>query len=211
MAIGFDTLLQIGINLLIFVGIIIIFGILGFIIYWIYKTDKRFDTNVDIFEMDGLGRPKLTYDVGGTYVDKKTNAKRFWLKKGKVGLNCDNVPSIPIERGKRKKTVYVLRIGEKNYRFINIRLPKREDIKIEVGEEDVNWALNSYEREKKRYATSFWEKIAPYATMALTVVFVIVIFAIFVQKFDVLKDIAASLTTAAEAIRQANTGTTVIT
>jgi len=210
MVIGTDILVKIGINILIFIGIIIIFGIIGFLLYMFYQQDKRYDTNVDVFEMDGLGRPKLTYDFGGIFIDKKTNAKRFWLKKGKVGLNCDNVPSIPLDKGKRKKTVYLLRIGEKNYRFINIKLPDRSDIHIDVGEEDVNWALNSYEREKKRYATSFWEKVAPYAVMALTVVFVIIVFALFIQKFDVLADVAKALSAAAEAMRQASTGTTII-
>lgn len=159
-----------------------------------------------IWHKDAFGQLVQTIDKAGIFVDKATQNKRLFLQKGKVGLNPDIMPYIP---SRKKKFIYLKKDGLKNYRFIK---PVIEDkVKLEVGEEDVNWALNDYEKVKRTFEKrNRLKEVAPYAMFGLVVVAFLAIAIFILRRFDVLAEVSSNLSDAANAIAQAQQNTTVI-
>ena len=121
--IGLDTVGSMALN----VGIIIIslffFGSFGGLIGWIFFRWKKYSQfTCVVWGRDGFGQLSETSDTAGIFVDRKTKNKRFFLRWGNVGLDPNNVPYV--KRGK-KKIVYLLKKGLKNYCFINPIISKR--------------------------------------------------------------------------------------
>lgn len=195
------------------IGIMIIVGVVGIGImvalmfaYFAWKKYQQF--NVIIFERDGSGQLSRTTDQAGIFVDKKTNNKRLFLKKYNVGLNADKVPYI-MGPGSTK-TIYLYREGLKNFHYITFKSLEETTFDIDVGEEDVNWAVNAYERQKKMFSNTLLMQLMPYIALAIVSIAILVIFIYFFKDFAVLKDVAVNLKEAAIAIAQAKSGTTVI-
>lgn len=188
------------------VGVIIAVGaIVGvFMAYQYVKKYKQY--KIVIFEKDGFGQLKQTYDQGGVFVDRKTKNKRLFLKANNVGLNPDNIPYI---QSTKSKTVYLFKTGLKNFRYIKLKISDVE-FGIKVGEEDVNWSINAYERQKKLFANNFIEKILPFIVIAFVSLVILIIFIYFFRNFGVLAEVAASLKEAAQAMAQAKSGTLVL-
>lgn len=170
---------------------------------------KRYDTITYIIEHASGDTLMISKDMGGVYVEKKTNNKRFYLKDNDVGLDPDNIPFIINRKG--QKAVFLLKTGLKNFRYLDLGYLKDQKFTIEVGEEDVNWALNAFERHKKIFGTSLLEKLLPYIGIALMGVFILGMIAIVLQKLDVLTEVAEAFRKAAEALAQAKSGTTIVT
>lgn len=190
--------------------IAVILAIIGVAIFLFYNRYWRFKQyRCVVFEKDGFGQLTKTYDSAGIFVDKKTGNKRFFLKKGFTGLNPDNVPYMKDDRG--KKTVYLLKTGLKNYHYIKIGIDTENLVSIGVGEEDVNWAINAYERAKKTFSNSMLMQLLPYLALGFVSVIIMVIFIYFFKNFSVLADVAKSFEEAAKNLAMANSGTTVIT
>jgi len=186
-----STALNIGIMLL---GGLLFCGIVGGAL-WLYLKKKRYsEYKCVVWERDGFGQLNETYDKAGIFVDNKTKNKRFFLKKANVGLNADNVPYIPSKR----KIVYLLRTGLKNFQFIkpNISNPS---INLDVGEEDVNWAINAYDRQKKLFNQNILMQYLPFIALAFTSIIILIIFIYFFKDFSVLKDVALALKEASQA------------
>jgi len=161
-----------------------------------------------IYQRDGFGQLCQKKDSAGIFVDSKTKNKRFFLKRSNIGMNPDNVPFISSSRG--KKTVYLLQTGLKNFHYINLTIPASNQFKLTVGEEDANWAINAYERQKKLFSQSLLMQLMPFIALAFVAVIILTIFIYFFKDFDVLATVATELKGAAQAIAQANAGTTVI-
>lgn len=172
-----------------FIGGII--GVLAWMFYksyWLYRQYK-----VTIFERDGTGGLHRTMDIAGIFVDKKTNNKRLFLKKMKVGLNADKIPYV---HDGRNKMIYLLRTGLKNFRYLNLSAfvtdLGSESLKISVGEEDVNWALNELEKSKKAFAAkNKMAELLPYAAIFFTGMIVLVVSIYIIQQWP---EIASQLT-----------------
>jgi len=163
-----------------------------------------------IYEKDGFGQLREKVDMAGIFVDKKTQNKRFFLKKNKVGLDPDNIPYISTQKG--KKIVYLLQTGLKNFRFLRFGIDtSTDDFKIGVGEEDVNWAINAYERQKKLFSQSLLMQLLPFMLVAFVSIIILVIFIYFFKNFATLKDMAQALTEMASHVENIKSGTTVIT
>ena len=185
------------------IGIMIIIGLMtvsivggGLYLYFKWKRYKEF--NCVVWERDGFGQLTQTSDKAGIFVDSKTKNKRFFLKKFNVGLSPDNVPYLPSSNG-QPKTVYLLRTGLKNFQFITPRVTA-EGITLSVGEEDVNWAINSYERAKKMFNSDKLLQYMPYIAIAFVSIIILVIFIYFFKDFAVLKDMAIAMKEAAQAM-----------
>jgi hypothetical protein len=177
------------------------------VFYW-YKYNKRYSAfNVKIWQKDGTGFIHEKYDKAGIFIDKKTNNKRFFLKINKVGLNPDNVPFLPGPGG--VKIVYLLQTGLKNFRFIKPNIAE-EYVDVKVGEEDVNWGVNSYERAKKLFATSTLMQYLPFLLFIVVVIVIMIIFIYLFKKFDVIKDAALALEHASQNLAAVNSGTTIV-
>lgn len=193
------------VGVMITVMILILGGIV--LLYLLSRRLKRYSQfKCIIFYKDGFGQEVQEYDRAGIFVDGKTKNKRLFLQKNNVGLDPNNIPVIA--DGKGKKTVYLFRHGLKNFQYIKFRMS--ETFNVIVGEEDVNWAINAYERCKVMFSQTLLMQLLPFLAIAFVSIIILIIFIYFFKNFDVLRDVAVNLKEAAQAIAQANSGTTVI-
>ena len=188
-------------------------GVLFFATRLYLKWKQYNEFNCVVWEVDKFGQKMESGDKAGIFIDPKTKNKRFFMKKANVGLNPDNVPYMPTtSKGffSSNKTVYLLKEGLKNFKYIipNISNP---EITLSVGEEDINWAINDYERQKRLFDTNKLLQFMPYIAIAFVSIIILIIFIYFFKDFAVLKDVAIALKEAAQAMAQASSGTTVIT
>lgn len=192
------------------VWIIVALIALGVIIlaFVLIRKKKRFTQfKCVIWRTDSSGRIQETYDRAGIFMDGKTKNKRFFLEKSNVGLDPDNVPDVPSPKGKR--TVYLLQTGLKNFHFIkpSIAFPA---VTLSVGEEDVNWATNAYERTKNLFLQNMLLQWMPFILLAFVSIVILVIFIYFFKNFDVLRDVAISLQETAKTIATVGSNSTTI-
>lgn len=195
-------------NAAIISGSVFIIGVVIIIAVKVFLDWKKYNTICIIFKRQTGGVPIMSKDMGGVYVEKKTNNKRFFLKHNDVGLNPDDIPYIMNSKG--QKIVFLLQTGLKNFRYLNINIPKTWEFMIEVGEEDLNWALNAYERHKHIFGKTLIDKLLPYIGMAIVTVFVLALFAMIMRDFGVLRDVAEAFKQAAQAFAQAKSGQSII-
>lgn len=186
---------------ILFGGGLIAFGLIA---YFQHKKYNQFD--FVIWGRDSFGQLVEEKDTGGIFVDKKTNNKRLFLKKNNVGLDPDNVPYISI--GGRKK-VYLLKLGLKNFRYIKPKVDFN-GLAFIVGEEDVNWAINSYERQKKVFGQNWLLQYLPFMALAFVSIIILIMFIYFFKQFPVLKDIALAMKEAAQQLAAAQGGTVIL-
>jgi len=181
-------------------AIIVPIGIIGLLWWWNKKRKHFGQFKVVIFNFDGAGNVITTQDDAGIFVHKGTKAKRLWLKKGKVGLSADNIPFILTQRGKQ---IYLLKIGAKNYRYIKFNF--KNNFEIEVGEEDVNWGVQTYEINKKQFMSDKLMQYLPYISLALVSMVIVIIFIYFFKQFGVLREVAVQFKETAKQLVLAKT------
>jgi len=185
--------------------LIFILGVVGGIIFYILQTN-RYDFFCKIYERAGNNLLILREtEKAGVFVDKKTNYKRLWLKKNKVGLNPDNPPYIINEKG--KKVIHLLKDGTKTFRYIDIKVLEQDKIILSVTEEDVNWAVTDYERVKKLVLNDFITKVLPYIGLIILGVFIIGMVAMVLKDF---KEIVPVLNEILVSLQQLRSGTQVL-
>lgn len=177
----------------------------GVYLYTWYK--KYLEYTCIIWERDGSGNLSESVDKAGVFVDKKTNNKRLFLLRNKVGLDPDTIPFIIGKKGKR--TVYLYKTGLKNFHYIKIKLDHPK-LTLQVGEEDLNWAVNDYERVKNRFNQSKFMQLLPFIAIAFTVIVILIIFIYFFKQFPVLKEVAVAFKEASMHLAEASSGTKVI-
>ena len=159
-----------------------------------------------IWQKDGFRQLTQKYDDAGIFVDKDTQKKRLFLKRARVGLSPDNTPFIT---GGKKKTIYLLQTGLKNFKYIK---PVISDghIKFSVGEEDVNWAIFDYEKQKKKFAQSWIVQYLPFIILAFVCLIILILFMYLFKQFSTIKDLIVELQTLAKIVAAAKSGTAVI-
>lgn len=180
-------------NLVLIIGAIVItIAVIGALIWWLRRSMRYNQFRCIIWEKDGLGNVTQRADKAGIFVDPSTKNKRFFMKRANVGLEPDNIPYVIM--GKHKY-VYLVRTGLKNFRFIQ---PKIDDdiVSFLVGEEDVNWSINAYERQKVTFSSKRLLQYLPYISLALVAIIILVIFVYFFREFGTLKDAANALKSA---------------
>lgn len=192
--------LNVGMIAVTLVIVVVIFGVA----YFAFIQNKRYkEYRVVIWERDLFGNTQQTFDDAGVFVDKKTLNKRFFLRRSNVGLEPDNIPYVRMPNG--KKLVYLVRRGLKNFQFIK---PVIADtgFKFQVTEEDVNWAVNSYERQKKLFQSNTLMQLLPFILLAFVSVIILVMFIYFFKDFGVLKEVALAFKDATTQLAQYKTG-----
>lgn len=182
---------------IIMITVLLLLGIISFAIWFVRKQRKYSEYKCVIWEQDAFGQTKETYDTAGIFVEKKTDNKLFFLKKSKVGLNPDSVPVVPAKKG--RKVVYLVRYGLKDFRFIKPSIAMNPGVSFVVGEEDLNWAINSYMRAKNRFNISILLQYLPFILLAFVSIIILIMFIYFFRQFGVLKDVAIALENAAMA------------
>lgn len=196
--------LNVGMIFIVFAVIIIIMGI-GF--YFYFQTQRYKQFLCIIWYRDGFGQLQQTFDNAGVFIDGKTNNKRLFLQKADVGLCPDEIPFLTGNKGKRY--VYLYRKGLKNFFFLRPEI-NMDGVKIQVGEEDVNWSVNSYEKAKKLFSATTLLQYMPFIALAFVSIIILIIFIYFFKDFDVLKEVALALAEASKNMANAGTGTAVI-
>lgn len=197
-------------------GILILIAIAVVLFIYMRNRKKYSEYHVVVKQLDSNGNVIETWDKGGVFVDKLTQHKRLFLKKGKVGLNCNNVPyTIAITpKGKVMKMVYLVKTGEKNYKFIHENIDK-DIIKYTVGEEDVNWSVTEYEKVKNTVGkNSFLEKYAPYIMFVVSILLFFIIVIYVLNKLEailpLMQQISENLAAASGALPQTYNGTMIM-
>lgn len=204
----FGSLAGKGLNVVYILVSVVVAGAFIAAIIHLYKNWKRYqEYQVVIWEKDGFGQLTHSYDNAGIFVDKNTQNKRLFLQKNRVGLEPDNIPFLLKPDG--KKVVLVLKTGLKNFAYIKPIIDGGL-IKFNVGEEDVNWALNAYESQKKRFANNFLKEYMPFIILGLGFLIMLILFISILNKMSLFLDIARELKAVAELLVQARAGTTVI-
>jgi len=192
--------------MLIIISIIIVLGIILGVGLLIIRWKRYQQFKCVIWERDGFGQLKESFDQAGIFVDKKTKNKRLFLKKNKVGLNPDQIPYL---QSKKAKTLYFLKTGLKNFRYIKIDIDD-PFVKTIVGEEDVNWSINAYERQKKIFQQGLLMQLMPFILVAFVSIIILIIFIYFFREFDTLVKMAEAMERAAGIWAQAQGGTVVL-
>jgi hypothetical protein len=82
---------------------------------------------------------------------------------------------------------------------------------LNVGEEDVNWGVNAYERQKKIFGSNALLQYLPFIALGFVSIVILIMFIYFFKQFSVLKDVALAFESAARTLAQANGGTVVLT
>lgn len=201
------NLANIAVNIATMVVSALVLGAMALGAFFFIRKWKRYSQyKCVVWEHDGTGQLKETYDKAGVFVDNKTKNKRLYLQKANVGLNPDNIPYLSTGNN---KVIYFLRTGLKNFHFIkpNIKYP---NITLTVGEEDVNWAINAYERSKKNFMSNILLQYMPFIVLGFVSLIILIVFIYLFNKLDVLRDTAIAFQHAADALANAQTGTKVI-
>ncbi len=175
-----------------------------------YANSKRFNILVDVFyQPKGSRQPIKKHDSAGIFVNKKTNLKRFWLKKHKIGLNPDNVPFIINETG--HKVVTLWQDGLSSFRYVVVNITDNPGLHFAPGEEDINWAIATYQEFKRLFDnnTSWFDKYGAAALFTVVIVVISIILIVLFQKFEVLGQVASSLDSAAAKLAEANAPTVI--
>ncbi len=190
MALDYQGVLDSGLNILIMLLSVVIGGggVWGGI--WLYFKWKKYkEYKCVIWGRDSSGNLNESYDRAGVFVDSKTQNKRLFLKKNNVGLDPDNIPYI---NAGGNKIIYLLQKGLKNFHYIKIKVVDT-NVTLNVGEEDVNWAINAYDRQKKLFNQNLFMQYLPFIALAFVSMIILIIFIYFFKDFAVLKDVAIAL------------------
>lgn len=188
-------------------------GLYGVI--WYFVNRKRYNFKVVVRELGIDGKPRIVgYDRGGLFMDNKTQYRLFKLKKNKVGLLPDN---IPYEEEPKGKVVNVLRLGLKQFRYLERpTLMQNSPIAMGygIGDADVAWGINSIEYAKQYEKKSLLSQLAPFIGMAFVFLLVVVaMYYLFVKagfNADLLRNLADSARIISGNMASAASGTTVV-
>ena len=189
------------------ISLIAVLGIIAAAFYFYNQYKKYREYKCVILTLEG----GIKYDFAGIFIDKKTNVKRLFLKKANSSLDPNNVPYKISDKG--EKTIFLFQTGLKNFSYINVDLDVDKDgilPTVTVGEEDINWGINSYERAKKIFSGHWLLPYLPFIALAFTSIIILLIFIYFFKEFKSLKEFAIVMKEVAEIMRQARSGTTII-
>jgi len=185
-----ESLGNTALNIVLIISGVVMLILVGVAVGYFVRRKMRFNQFVCIiWEKDGLGNVAQRTDKAGIFVDSATQNKRFFIKNANVGLEPDNIPYV--QMGKTKY-VYLVRTGLKNFRYIRPRISD-DVIHFEVGEEDVNWSINAYERQKVTFSSKKLLQYLPFISLAIVSFVILIIMIYFFKEFNVFRDVAANL------------------
>lgn len=208
MAFDIDSIGNTALNIVMILLSLLFAGCIVIGIVWLWIRKKKFNQyDCIIWKKDAFDKVEEIEDKGGVFIDKATNYKRLFLKKSSVSLSADNIPFI--RRG-RKKVIYLEQFGLKNFRFLKPTVVEG-NVAIDVGEEDVNWAIVSYERGKKAFSTDRLLQFMPYILLGFVSLVILIMFIYLFKQLGTIKELFVAAESLTNAIGQARAGTVVIT
>jgi len=207
-----QTILSVASGLVISLIVLVGAGLLA----WFIWREKRYDTSTFVLDVDfetGQINGLKPFGRGGVFVDGKTKNKRFFLKGDTVGLDPDKVPYVNLLGGnnplKPNKGVILVQTGLKNFRFIRPTVNANKTLLFKVGEEDVNWAINAYERQKKVFGTSLFEKVLPYIPLVICTFGLVIIIVTVFKNLPEVKELLIEMKHITENLKVAKMGTVI--
>jgi flagellar basal body-associated protein FliL len=184
------------VGIIILVGLVII-GVAVFIIWMIHQSRKWKQFEVRVWMIDAFGQVMESKDKGGIFINKITNAKRFYVKNCKADLPPDNIPIIPIGK---KRIVYIRQVGQKNFEYVYPSKIYEDKALNVVSEQDVNWAINDFMKHKETFSKNSWLQYLPFIALGVVAVVIMIIFIYFFKKLDVLEAMSANFLEAAKVL-----------
>lgn len=188
--------------------VIVLMAFVGGMTWWYMNRRKWKQFRVVIYFKDGFGQWRRKYDQGAVFEDKKTKNRLFFLRKNHVGLTANNVPYIQDEAN--DKIVYLLQTGQKNFKFIHIDISDQY-FKFTFGEEDLNWGLNAYEKQKKLGQQSLLMQLLPFLVMAFFGIMILAMVIYVLKDFKVLQVASENLVEAAKVLSAGKANATIVT
>lgn len=184
--------------------VIIILAVMVSLIWYFAGQAKRYKQfTCIIFSKDAFGNAIREIDGAGIFTDKTTNMKRFFIRKANIGLDPDKVKYVLSSDGKTKY-VYLRKYGLKNYAFYDLtKLLSDDNPELKVTDQDVNWALQEFRKHKALDNKNFWSQYGTYIIWGFAVISTLVLFALLLQKFEILQSVASSISSAANELKQA--------
>lgn len=204
-----ETWANAALNIALIILTVLLIGGLAVLAWWLWQRNRKYSQfKCIIWERDGFGQLKETVDKAGIFVDSKTKNKRLFLKKNNVGLNPDGIPYI--SSGKLN-IIYLYKTGLKNFHFIKVNIDKTNPkVNLTVGEEDVNWGINAYERAKKMFSTSLLMQLMPYIMLAFVSLIILILFIFLFRQFGELANFVNAAEKFIGTVNAAQGGTAVI-
>lgn len=183
-------------------------GVCGWFIWSRFRKWKRYrQYNCLLFYRDSGGAIHSRTDWAGVFVDKGINSKRLWLKDLNTTLKCDKVQSYDFFG---MKLVLLFMKSDKCINFIN-PTSMSDGMGFKLSEDDLSWALEEMQKQRKRWAWNPLKEWMPYIIMVFITIMIVVVLSALIKKFDVLKDVAIALDHAATIMSSCNNPTQVIT
>lgn len=187
-------------TVLIIILVIAVSGMIIAIVYFMRKAKRFNQFIVRIWERDGAGNlVELPSDQGGIFVDGRTKFKLLFLRRNRVGMNPSNIPYVLKTNG--KKVVNLFKKGEKSFSYMRM-VPNVSHFDLQVEEEDVNHAIQDYERDKKILLNGFWEKYKDMIAFGMFIFVVLILFIFLFQQFHQFVSMAQEFAKGAEATRE---------
>lgn len=184
---------SLNIGLIVIVGLFVV-GVMGVLVYLWYRNRKWKQFEARIWQQDAFGQIVEKTDDAGIFVDRITKAKRFFMRRSKSSLSADEVPIVMLGA---KKVVYIRQNGMKNFEYVKpSALNDQPPLKI-VSEQDVNWAVLDYERQKNTFEKNKWLQYLPMIAIIVVAVIIMIIFIYFFKQLDILREFGHSLVEAA--------------
>lgn len=206
--------------------------------YLLVRRELQYKYSVFVIDLTATGGFRFLSDRGGVFVDRKTKNKLFFLKYEKSSLSPDHIPFVlynktktvfVLKRGTKSFSYTSPNIIEK---FVVKKVPvldksgkptfdasgeqvfeekriKDDILNFNVGDEDVNWALNTFDRNKTLFSQTTLMQLLPFITLAFIGVIIAVIFIYFFKEMHVLAEMAASFKEAAVELAKGQAGTVV--
>lgn len=190
-------------NFMVVALFVLIVGTVVIVAFITLRNRRLWVYDVVYLNMDGITGGK---DLGAVYVDKQTNMKMFFLKNLKAGLNPNNIPWKLVGN---RKVVYLIRTGQKTFRYINWKF-NADTLITEVGEEDVNTAIQDFEKQKFYLGKQSMAHMLAFGAFIVISLVIMVMIIFVLNKFDTLLDLGEALKETAQILREMKSGTTVI-
>jgi len=184
--------------------VIIILASLGSLAWFFIAQTRKWGQFVCIiFSKDAFGNAIREVDKAGIFLDKTTKMKRFFIKKANIGLDPDKVKYI-MSTDSKTRFVYLRKYAPKNYAFYDLtKLLEKDNPELAVTEQDVNWALQEFRKHKALDNKNFWSMYGTYIIWGFAVITTLVLFALLLQKFEILASVANAINSAAIALKEA--------
>lgn len=195
-----SLLVEVGRYFILIIIIILFLLVLTGLIWFYYRWKRYKKCNVFVWKRhktaDGKEMPVfVAWDKGAPIKDRKLKKWVFHLKKFNVDLGEEsnedmdedrdlNLPTIPQENG--GTIIFVEQISPRTF-AVGRPFIFEGTVKVLVTEADVAEATHSFDINAKYFGNSKWQWVGPIA-FAVFAVLIIVLFAVLVNKFDVIKE-----------------------